>query len=80
VLLVRKYQYFTNDIAYDIALVPAQKSLSYIIAADNIFYISYYIVTIMASSRAASPYRCEECKLAFSSRQDLEEHNLTGDN
>jgi hypothetical protein len=36
VLLVRQYQYFTNDIAYDIALVPGQKSLSYIIAADNL--------------------------------------------
>jgi uncharacterized Zn-finger protein len=29
----------------------------------------------MASSKAASPYRCKECELAFSTRQDLEEHN-----
>jgi hypothetical protein len=29
----------------------------------------------MASSRASSPYRCEACELAFSSQQDLEEHN-----
>jgi hypothetical protein len=29
----------------------------------------------MASAKAASRYRCEECELAFSSRQDLEEHN-----
>jgi uncharacterized Zn-finger protein len=29
----------------------------------------------MASSRAASPYKCKECELAFSSQQDLEEHN-----
>jgi uncharacterized Zn-finger protein len=30
---------------------------------------------MLASSRAASPYKCKECELAFSSQQDLEEHN-----
>jgi hypothetical protein len=39
------------------------------------FYILFYIVTIMASSKAASPYKCKKCELAFSSRQDLDEHN-----
>jgi hypothetical protein len=42
---------------------------------DSEFYILSYIVTIMASSKAASPYKCKECELAFSSRQDLDEHN-----
>jgi ubiquinone/menaquinone biosynthesis C-methylase UbiE len=32
-------------------------------------------VSIMASSRAASPYRSKECELAFSYQQYLEEHN-----
>ncbi|RPJ26085.1 MAG: hypothetical protein EHM25_12280, partial [Nitrosopumilales archaeon] len=29
----------------------------------------------MASAKASSPYKCKACEIAFSSRQDLEEHN-----
>jgi len=43
---------------------------------NNEFYIWYdIIIAIMASAKAASPYKCKECGLAFSSQQDLEEHN-----